>query len=371
MPLYNDSQGNDDATNCSTTVSDATVTTVAAPARYVRDDVRDSDNDFQRSRALLDGPKHEGIRLNVKRESNVLQHLAKREEQQRLRALEEAALTEKLLANIERSRGETSSVEAQLSRTAPTTANTNFSTVATSSATTPAPFNVTAPSLSETKSTGHSDPIPIFERIKIEEARQLRRETLLGPVAQRMDASYGGSIISLYNALTLETILAEDSSTPPSVRAVAQQQRFILATKTNNDDAQQHAPHLFTAARDASYAKREELAQRLQHVRENESREDAARMAVRQLRDADSKTVLRETLEQDHLRREYVDSSRLLKIAQHHESSLLGAFDVERRTDPLLPHFPENVKVAMQFSKKPPHPVDVYQAAVRERMQVE
>jgi hypothetical protein len=341
MPLYNDG----------TTV--ATVDTVADSPLHATtiDTVPNTTligDEFQRSRAALDGPRHEDIRLSVKREANVLQHLSRREEQQRQRALEEAALNEKLIASIQTARGndvlhEHADIEDRDAKL----------------------LVSSKPVTMELQDAVGSDTqqISMFEKIKIEEARQLRRATLLGPVAQKIDASYGGSIISLYNALTLDTLLQDDTETPPSVLAAAQQNRFILSGAKD-----QAPPESFKATQIASTQKAEQLAQRLRDVREQEASEDAARSAVRQLRDADSKTVLRETLEQDHVRREYADSSRLLKIAQHHESSLVGAFDVERRTDPLLPHFPDNVKMAMQFSKKPPHPIDVYQAAVRERM---
>lgn len=363
MSLYNDDERRvDNSALRSTVAADETIAATAtiSPTTTLHEDA----DPFKRSRAALDGPSHEAIRLDVKRETNVLSHLARREEQQRLRALEEAALHEKLMAAIQSSRAAESSVLAL------TPNHDNTSSVAQVNrhdavAGVRATADEDTKGLPLTATTGEA--IPMFERIKLEEARRLRREGLLGPVAQQVDASYGGSIISLYNALTLDTMLKEDTTTPPSVLAVAQQKQFILpkSTEVRNVDAQ---PESYAAAHATSAARKAQLAGRLHDLHMFEADEESRRAALRGERDADSTTVLRETMEQDHLRREYAESTRLLRIAQRHESSLLGAFDVERRTDPLLPHFPDNVKAALQFSKKPPHPVDVYQAAVRDRM---
>lgn len=391
VPLYNE---DDDA------AAPLEDTTSLSPDSTVSEISRRNESDFQRSRAALDGTIHENIPRDVRRESNILTNLSRREEKDRLRLLQEAKLTNDLMANIRTSSLSTASNEGPLEA-----GFDDFEVSKPPPPTIPAgtltPIPVPPPVSGSTPVAAASVPshnpeeerpvIPIFERIKMEEARCLHRSTLLGPLAaERIDASYGGSIISLYNALTLENVLKSDTQTPPSVLAVKEKHQFILKggqpqlrnpaaagvviTSAEERDSGMNqvseygaAPYQESQDRTATY--RKELAARLTgiHTHEEATRQGSA--GTRRLKDSDSAKVLREVIDQDHVRREFMEASRLLKIAQHHELSLVGTFDVERpRVDPLLPALPENVQHALQIAKRPPHPVDTYQQAVRERM---
>jgi hypothetical protein len=362
VPLYNDPAEEDTSpTKCAVSMQEEPASMIA-----------EGGDAFQRSRAALDRPLQQDIRRTVKREANVLANLARHQEQQRVRLQEEAKLNEKVLAAVAASRGGDTGDRKPPDGYAASSPKRNPLRTPDNNEVARAPLVPFA---------GHTttdEEIGMFQRIKVEEARCIRRSDLLGHLADKMDASYGGSIISLYNALTLDAVLAEDPTTPPSVLIAKEASKFIPTVPTERNrgvptsqasgDERLYGEKQFSASDCVSASRNRALKQRLEQLHAEEVAAHEKRAALRGARDHDAMTILQETMEQDHMHREFLEASRLLKLMQHHQSSLVGAFDVENRTDPLLPQMPDDVVQAMRFAKKPPHPVDVYQAAVRDRM---